>query len=107
MHNIKVEQILQSTNDFIKKILGKLTKFNGLIKEDENSEVIEIPFEEFKNSMIKKLENNDDKCVICVNPLRNKRVLDCGHEFCIKCTKKWRNINNNCPICRKNIVILS
>ena len=106
MRNIKVEKILQSTNEFIFKILGKFRKSNGIVKE-ENSEVIEIPFEEFKNSIIKKLENNEEKCVICVNPLINKRVLECGHEFCIKCTNKWKNIKNNCPICRKNIINIS
>lgn len=105
--NKKIERIVQSTNDFIQKILEKVKKYPvNSIKEVDN-EVIEIPFEEYKHTLIQKLETKDEKCIICVNPLTFKDILDCGHEFCSKCTKKWRNIKNNCPICRKNIISLS
>lgn len=105
--NMKIEKIVQSTDDFIEKILEKVKKYqSNPIKEIDN-EVIEIPFEEYKHKIIKKLEEIDEKCIICTKSLAIKDILDCGHEFCIKCTKKWRNINNNCPICRKNIIYLS
>jgi|LauGreDrversion4_2_1035121.scaffolds.fasta_scaffold347738_1 hypothetical protein len=106
-NNLKIEQIVNSTSDFIERILEKVKKYKVITKTEQDNEVIEIPFEEFKHSLIQKLEREEEKCIICANPLLTKHAIDCGHEFCSKCTKKWKNINDNCPICRRSIIILS
>ena len=50
---MKIEKIVQSTDDFIEKILEKVKKYqSNPIKETDN-EVIEIPFEEYKHKIIK------------------------------------------------------
>lgn len=39
-----------------------------------------------------------DDCVICLEPLREFKVLGCGHHFHKPCIEQWRGLP--CPICR-------
>lgn len=43
---------------------------------------------------------NPVECSICLEPMKGKTILDCGHTFCIKCTISHFRIKNNCPLCR-------
>ena len=55
-----------------------------------------------------------DICSICLEKIDNKCIkLDCGHCYHKKCIIIWvkevicsTNTNANCPICKKEIVIL-
>lgn len=41
------------------------------------------------------------ECSICLEAMSiNNIVLECGHKFCRACLD--RNINNNCPLCRRS-----
>ena len=42
------------------------------------------------------------ECGICYT---NTNILktDCNHLFCSKCLATWREIKNNCPVCRSRI----
>ena len=39
-------------------------------------------------------------CIICTNVICNKQTLQCGHEYCFACIKKWFIANDKCPECR-------
>lgn len=40
-------------------------------------------------------------CTICLKKIKVPCKPDnCSHIFCKRCLTKWRNINQNCPICR-------
>ena len=44
----------------------------------------------------------DLSCNICTEILTEaKAVLDCDHFFCLACIKKWAEIENTCPLCKK------
>ena len=43
------------------------------------------------------------ECGVCYCN-ENMVITNCGHKFCINCLTTWRNINNNCPICRTRVV---
>ena len=43
-------------------------------------------------------------CVICSEELnKNHCLLLCEHAFCVSCIAQHCRINNNCPLCRKEI----
>jgi ATP-dependent Lon protease len=48
------------------------------------------------------MDEKELECGICY--LDDKLVkTDCNHVFCSKCLTQWREIKNNCPMCR-NII---
>ena len=44
-------------------------------------------------------------CSICLETIINNKKLDCNHEFCKTCIDFWLNNHNNCPMCRKIVII--
>ncbi len=55
-----------------------------------------------------------DSCSICLDDLKNPRRTQCNHIFCYKCVYNWINEenyygekNNSCPLCRRNMGVLS
>ncbi len=40
-------------------------------------------------------------CSICTMVARSSRVTECDHIFCSECLKKWLQIKNECPNCKK------
>lgn len=51
------------------------------------------------NSNNKKPED----CIICLDPLSDKDILECGHKIHLECVKK--HFKPECPICRKQLNI--
>ncbi len=50
--------------------------------------------------------DNDHICAICLETIKDKCIpteLECSHCYCYVCIYRWKNKNNNCPICRKKI----
>lgn len=54
---------------------------------------------------IKKYNNNDNKCIICLENDCNV-ITPCGHCGCMSCYKEWFIDNIQCPVCKQNINIL-
>ena len=46
------------------------------------------------------------ECSVCYVDLNVKNIVNtkCNHIFCKECFWKWTNENNNCPMCRQNII---
>ncbi|XP_027268562.1 E3 ubiquitin-protein ligase DTX3L isoform X1 [Cricetulus griseus] len=48
-----------------------------------------------------KANETEDYCVICMDTIRNKRVLSkCKHEFCTSCITKAMSLKPVCPVCQ-------
>ena len=58
---------------------------------------------ETNSSSQKGIQRQEDlSCNICTESLtEGKAVLDCDHFFCLECIKKWAEIENTCPLCKK------
>ncbi|KAM0677356.1 hypothetical protein BDAP_002038 [Binucleata daphniae] len=54
-------------------------------------------------------KNEKEECSVCIEDFKkneNVRLLDCSHFFHSKCVDKWfLNESNQCPICRKDVLI--
>ena len=48
-------------------------------------------------------EYQRETCVICVQQIKSKTILDCEHSYCKKCILKWMCNNFSCPLCRQPI----
>jgi hypothetical protein len=48
------------------------------------------------------------ECIICLKIISIKGNLDsCSHVFCFGCIEKWLKSSSNCPICRKEVSLLT
>jgi hypothetical protein len=53
-------------------------------------------------AMSKKEAATGKPCAICLELLKKKHaLLECGHEFCVKCIKHWTSQSMLCPLCKK------
>lgn len=102
----------------LEQIELKQSEEDSKIKEARNSEskdrriefLKDCSFSNFKNYMedknsvkrIKKYQNNQKCCVICLLEIPTKKAVirDCKHEFCVDCLNEWTKITNKCPICK-------
>ena len=46
-----------------------------------------------------------EECSICLDVIANKDCVktSCGHQYHKKCLSKWKRINKNCPLCRRDL----
>jgi hypothetical protein len=53
---------------------------------------------------------NTEDCCICYNPMTDADFvqLNCNHQYCKSCIKKWMSIktNTSCPMCRTKITTI-
>jgi hypothetical protein len=53
---------------------------------------------------------NEEDCCICYNPMTDADFvqLNCNHQYCKSCIKRWMNVktNTSCPMCRTNITTI-
>ncbi|XP_050416777.1 E3 ubiquitin-protein ligase TRIM33 [Patella vulgata] len=59
--------------------------------------------------MAEKTDNNN--CSICLNGFTESKIIECGHEFCVKCledyvSKVGKDNRFPCPLCREDVTIL-
>ena len=41
-----------------------------------------------------------ERCPICMEEVREHRILPCRHVFCKDCINRWLVSKNSCPVCR-------
>ncbi|OWF45513.1 RING finger protein 145-like [Mizuhopecten yessoensis] len=59
--------------------------------------------ESLPHASAEQLAAYNDVCPICYTSLDSARITPCGHYFHGTCLKKWLYIQENCPMCHKNI----
>ena len=77
---------------------------NNIMNLDSDSEEINLP--ENKLLDISKLQNENKKCVICIEEYKDEDLvtnLPCVHMFHTACLRKWIKYKKICPICRSHI----
>jgi hypothetical protein len=45
--------------------------------------------------------DTNNECVLCFE-FTNNIILNCSHQFCSHCIRKWMKKNHSCPICRND-----
>ena len=51
------------------------------------------------------IQSEDKKCQICLENIKNVKLIPCGHEeLCEYCVKKIILLNFECPYCRTSII---
>ena len=102
--NIIDDQMERRYQDTIKESLKKLLRDNHRV----------ITFDKNEWNAKHSNDSNDSECSICFEKiLKNEekiyiKLLCCKKNFCIDCLIDWINKdvnkNNNCPLCRKQII---
>lgn len=87
------------------KIIQKFFKEKLKISERIKSAIIIQTFfrRKFKNS-----QKLTEDCIICLQELHENKcqeLKECNHIFHKKCLMNWRKEKNDCPMCRKSIVL--
>jgi hypothetical protein len=49
------------------------------------------------------LQDYNDVCPICYQPLSSAKITPCGHFFHATCLKKWLYVKDTCPMCHKKL----
>ncbi len=52
----------------------------------------------------KRVKYSPCDCCVCMEPIKRRFMLPCGHAFHRKCIRKWLQENNTCPVCRANVI---
>ncbi|KAM3086546.1 peroxisome biogenesis factor 10 [Clarireedia jacksonii] len=45
------------------------------------------------------------KCTLCLEELKDPSVLGCGHVFCWSCIGEWVREKPECPLCRRDVLL--
>ena len=49
-------------------------------------------------------ENDADKCIVCLEKIRTRMCVPCGHVcMCAGCANDWIQRNGTCPMCRAQV----
>eukprot|EP01100_Stratorugosa_tubuloviscum_P014769 TRINITY_DN8073_c0_g1_i1.p1 TRINITY_DN8073_c0_g1~~TRINITY_DN8073_c0_g1_i1.p1 ORF type:complete len:318 (-),score=121.63 TRINITY_DN8073_c0_g1_i1:68-958(-) len=49
------------------------------------------------------ISNDDRKCSLCLESMRNPTTTQCGHLFCWNCIHESCSVKQECPVCRRII----
>lgn len=70
---------------------------------------IRLFYENLRCQWFAKVEN--ENCTICLESIRGKFVLGCGHKYCYQCIKRWsERFDRNaptCPLCNRRFYMYS
>ncbi|KAK7020284.1 hypothetical protein VNI00_017736 [Paramarasmius palmivorus] len=42
-------------------------------------------------------------CPICLEDMKDPKLLPCGHSFCEQCVTQWTNMKKECPQCAQAV----
>ncbi|KAL1503646.1 hypothetical protein AB1Y20_012120 [Prymnesium parvum] len=57
----------------------------------------------FRSATRAELDELQDCCAICRDPMESAKVLPCGHFFHYRCLRSWLEQSHSCPICRASL----
>jgi hypothetical protein len=74
--------------------------------DSESDEPLEAEEQEQAPIVSSFVASDETECCICLEPIgeKNNCVTECGHKFCLKCLMTAMSRNNNCPMCRTQLV---
>ena len=75
-----------------------------LYQDESDSEIMLQPATQGTQSQ---QQQNERKCIICMDRLPEVVLVPCGHmNLCAPCAHQWHEENDNCPTCRKAIQMI-
>ena len=77
-----------------------LTEASNGITADQWQQLVAISSQKCKSQ--RKNKKSCD-CTICMDDVKRRFILPCGHVFHRKCIRKWLDDNHTCPICRQDV----
>lgn len=51
----------------------------------------------------KRTKKTPSSCCVCMEDIKRRFILPCGHSFHRKCIRQWLNDNHTCPVCRHDV----
>lgn len=52
-------------------------------------------------------EDIDNECGICYEEFQTRGKMDCcDHMYCFSCIRRWCDVENSCPMCKRPITSL-
>jgi hypothetical protein len=109
-----------ATNDFAQRMAqvlvanpdGRTRQHKQAVKDVYESTIasliVKLSTETARNKEMRSrvaLANTDDEptpsCSICMEDMRGRVTLVCGHEMCPDCFAQHSRVNNTCPFCRE------
>ncbi|KAF1998006.1 hypothetical protein P154DRAFT_524326 [Amniculicola lignicola CBS 123094] len=51
------------------------------------------------------IPENNRKCTLCLEEMKDPSVTTCGHVFCWTCISDWAREKPECPLCRQNCLV--
>lgn len=72
---------------------------------EQYAEVIEQRKQEkMKEACLIRIDTSKrEDCPICMEDMKGRAILDCGHVFCIKCSIEHFRHRTTCPLCRATV----
>lgn len=70
-------------------------------KEVLNKKETELSTVEFTSDSSAVEETETNKCMLCLDVVRDITTTVCGHMFCWKCIIDWCTVKSECPACRE------
>ena len=123
LDNISINK-KRNTNNFIYNIFNNFVKFKKEADIENNINLIKTTYRRSSNNLLssnilsnfdinlKNYKENKENCKICIGPIKNKFVLNCGDFYCKSCIKGViMNCMNDiskfdkmiCPLCGEKI----
>ena len=108
--------ILDHTEQEICNFLVDQAAFKSIVEKyrlEVQKNISDLNSKENSEQTIKEDENKgkvsqiaEEKCAICLDVLgsNNKSVTPCGHHFCFTCLYQAMDKQNNCPLCRAQLI---
>jgi hypothetical protein len=113
----------RNTNNFIYNIFNNFKKYKNEDEKENNINLIKTSYKKSTNNLlsnnnlsfdvgVKSYKEGNKNCTICIGPIQNKFVLNCGDFYCKSCIKGViMNCMNDiskfdkmiCPLCGENI----
>lgn len=99
---VSIDGVIEKST-LIQKVLVLLASF----KDEERSQFTQVTSHPtlVDHALSSDFEEDDRLCKICYEKNANCVLLECGHSIsCVDCGKELLRLNQQCPICRTDIV---
>ena len=89
-------------------MLPSINNTNNIENEKKKDKKEKKEKKEKKKNRSLNLKNSARYCSICFEEIQdascNYSITPCNHAFCTTCLLQYSKYNNNCPLCRKDIL---